>query len=323
MSSSISRRSDAFGDVSVTRIEGAGKHKLSLLEHIYVERGTKDDWESLAELHYKGHSLAAGSQFFRCVYDDGKERLLIGVCIFANPMPLNKGRNEVFPHLKPNQTGRDTTAMNKWRMAQINAYLTWNNRTVLDTMFRSAGIAYRFKALAYRMYCTEKGKKFVESNSSMGRFNPFSLKCGMKFIKPRPANALEVGVDFFRHHFRSHPCDQVAIMEELAAMPLGIRINIEKKLREFYHKNSAMEKSGDKMHLGMTRVNELPLDYVLRQTVQIVFGATIYWVWGPNPDAGRKLPRRLPLLAFDAQGLHDPLDRDLIEKLLTYENATD
>lgn len=303
--------------VTIKRRHGAGKHSLSLLQHIYVERGDKSDWESLSELHYKGHSLAAGPQFYRCVYDDGKERLLIGVLVFANPMPLNKGRNEVFPHLKPNQSGgRDTKMMNQRRMGQINRYLTWNNRTVLDTMFRSAGIAYRFKNLAYRLYCTEKGIKFVESNSSMGRFNPFSLKSGMKFIRPKPANALDVGIEFFRQNFAAHPCDQVAIMQELAAMPEPMRLSMERKLREFYRKHSAMEKSGDKMHLGMSRVNELSIDYVLRQTVQIVFGATIYWVWGPNPDDGRRLPPRLPLLAFDAQPLNAPLNPELVQRLL-------
>lgn len=299
-------------DVVVKRVEGAGKHKLSLLEHIYVERGDKSDWEALCELHYKGHNLAAGPRFMRCVYEHGGERQLIGIMVFSNPMPLNKGRNEVFPHLKPNQSGgRDTTLMNKRRMEQINRFMTWNNRTVLDTMFRSAGIAYRFKNLAYRMYCAEMGYKIVESNSSMGRFNPFSVKSGMKFIKPKPANALEVGIDFFKANFVSHPCDQTAIMQELAAMPEGVRLVMERKLREFYRKNSAMEKSGDKMDLGMTRVNSLDIGYIIRQTAQIVFGATIYWIWS-NPDEGKTLPKRLPLLAFDNQ---NPTEKFNFEKL--------
>lgn len=296
------------GDTRIVRNQDAGKHKLSLLEHIYVERGDKSDWDSLCELHYKGHSLAAGSRYMRCVYEHNGERQLIGIMVFANPMPLNKGRNEVFPHLKPNQSGgRDTTIMNKRRMQVINRSITWNNRTVLDTMFRSGGIAYRFKNLAYRMYCCEYGFQAVESNSSMGRFNPFSVKSGMRFIKPKPANALEVGVDFFKHNFVSHPCDQVAIMEELAAMSPGVRTVIERKLREFYYKNSAMEKSGDKMDLGMTRVNQLDIGYVLRQTAQIVFGATIYWVFF-NPDHGKKLPERMPLLAFENQDPKEPLN---------------
>lgn len=299
-------------DIVVKRDSRAGKHSLSLLEHIHVEMGEKSDWEALCELHYKGHSLAAGSRFMRCVYERDGERQLIGVIVFANPMPLNKGRNEVFPHLKPNQGGgRDSTMMNKHRMEQINRFMTWNNRTVLDTMFRSAGIAYRFKNLAYRMYCSQYGFKVVESNSSMGRFNPFSVKTGMKFIRPKLANALDVGIEFFRMNFVSHPCDQTAIMNELRAMPEGQRAEIETKVREFYHKNSAMEKSGDKMHIGMSRVNALPIEKVVKETVQIVFGATIYWIF-QNPDFGRTLPKRLPLLAFDNQPPNVPLD---LEKL--------
>lgn len=312
-------------DIVVKRVEGAGKHKLSLLKHIYVERGDKSDWEALCELHYKGHNLAAGPRFMRCVYEHNGERQLIGIMVFSNPMPLNKGRNEVFPHLKPNQGGgRDTTLMNKRRMEQINEFMTWNNRTVLDTMFRSAGIAYRFKNLAYRMYCGQKlrdGKevpggyyKVVESNSSMGRFNPFSVKSGMKFIKPKPANALEVGIDFFKANFVSHPCDQTAIMQELAAMPEGVRTVMERKLREFYQKNSAMEKSGDKMDLGMERVNQKDIGYIVRQTAQIVFGATIYWIW-PNPDGHVQFPSRLPILAFDNQGPNEKFNFEKLKEM--------
>lgn len=299
----------------VTRKEGAGNHKLSLLKHIYVEAGEKEDWEALSELHYKGHTLAAGSRYMRCIYEHNGTRTLIGIMVFANPMPLNKGRNRVFPQLKPNQGGggRDTKMMNQRRMQQINRLMTWNNRTVLDTMYRSAGIAYRFKNLAYRIYCCEKGYKIVESNSSMGKFNPFSVKAGMKFIKPAPANALEVGIDFFKANFKSHPADQAAILSELNEMEPELREVVERNMRVFYQKNSSMEKSGDKMNLGMSRVDGLSIDYILKQTIQIVFGATIYWVF-TNPDYGTKIPSRLPILAFDNQGPNEPL------KLVRTEN---
>lgn len=291
-------------ETRVTRIPNAGRHRLSLLKHIYVEWGDKSDWDKLCELHYKGHSLAAGSKFMRCVYSHDGIDETIGVMVFANPMPLNKGRHEVFPEMKPNQRGgSDTKLMNQRRMGWINRNLAWNNRTVLDTMYRSAGIAYRFKNLAYRMY----GKRFVESNSSMGKFNPFSLKSGMRMHKPKPNAASEVGIAFFRSYFEAHPCDQSAIMAEINAMSAGQRKFVERKLREFYQAHSAMEQSGDKMHSGMERVNQLPIDYILRQTVQIVFGQTIYWVF-ENPDHGRELPRRLPLLAFDNQPANAPLD---------------
>ena len=50
-------------DIVIKRNPTAGKHALSLLQHIYVERGDKSDWDALCELHYKGHSLAAGSRW--------------------------------------------------------------------------------------------------------------------------------------------------------------------------------------------------------------------------------------------------------------------
>ena len=89
---------------------------------------------------------------------------------------------------------------------------------------------------------------------------------------------------------------------------------IEKKLRIFYYKNSSMEKSGDKRDLGMSRVNELSLGYIIRQTQQLVFGETVYWVWGPNPDRKRTLPQRIPILAFDNQGVMQPLRLGLIKE---------
>lgn len=302
-------------DIIVKRVEGAGKHRLSILEHCYVEKGTIDDWKALCELHYKGHTLAAGSRFVRCVYEHNGERTLIGIMVFANPRPLDRDRMRVFPHMKPNQDGRDTTLMNKHRIKEgLNKNFTWNNRTVLDTMYRSAGIAYRFKNLAYRLYCTEYKKKIVESRSSMGKFNPFSIKTGMKFTQPTAANALQAGIAFFKSNFTSSPYDVVALLEELKNMPPGTREFTEQKLREFYYKNSSMEKSGDKRLLGTSRVDGLDIGYVLRQTQQLVFGSTVYWVWGPNPDAGRPLPVKIPLLAFDNQGVMEPLRLDLLEK---------
>ena len=271
-------------EVHVERIQRTGKHQLSLLKHIHVEWGSKADWDALCELHYKGHTLAAGSRYMRCVLrEPGRPEQLIGIMVFANPRPLDGGRNEVFPHMKPNVNGRDNRLINQTRLLWVNTNMTWNNRTVLDTMYRSAGIAYRFKNIAYRMYAGHYNLRHVESRSSMGRFNPFSIKTGMKFVKPKPAAALEPGLKFFAAHFVSNPQDIVAIGDELAAKPDAERAYYERKLREFYYKWSSVEKSGDKRDLGMSRVNELPIDYVLKQIMQLVFSATVYWIW-ISPD---------------------------------------
>lgn len=299
-----------IGDPAVIARRDTSKARpLSLLEHIRVEWGTKADWEALCELHYKGHSLAAGSRFMRCVLaEPGQEPQLIGVMVFANPQPLSKGRNEVFPHLKPNVNGRDNRLINQTRMDWINKNITWNNRTVLDTMYRSAGIAYRFKNLAYRMYCARYGYRFVESVSSMGRFNPFSVKTGMRFVRPKTAAALEPGLKFFAGHFQAPAEDIEAVRAELNAKPEGERAFYEQRLREFYYRWSSMEKSGDKRDLGMSRINGLSIDYVLKEIMQLVFSATIYWLW-QAVDAKGSLPETMPLLAFDEQGPREPLAR--------------
>lgn len=301
-------------DVRVIRDPKAGRNQLSLLKHIFVEWGTKADWVSLCELHYKGHSLAAGSRFMRCVLrEPGQPDHLIGIMVFANPQPLSKGRNEVFPRLKPNVNGRDNKTINQARMAWINKNLTWNNRTVLDTMYRSAGIAYRFKNIAYRMYCARYGYRFVESVSSMGRFNPFSIKTGMKFTKPKVAGALEPGLRFFAANFRSDPSDIEAVRAELKAKPEHERVVYEERLREFYYRWSSMEKSGDKRDLGMSRINGLSIDYILKEIMQLVFSATVYWIWQAVDQKGQ-LPECMPVTAFDEQGPNDPLKRDWSEK---------
>jgi hypothetical protein len=295
-------------DVLIRRREPTtARHELSILKDIFVEWGTKADWDSLCELHYKGHSLAAGSRFMRCVLrEDGVDQL-IGIMVFANPQPLSKGRNDVFPQLKPNAKGRDNRMINQTRLSWINKNMTWNNRTVLDTMYRSAGIAYRFKNLAYRMYCAHYGRKFVESVSSMGRFNPFSSKAGMVFVKPRSANAFEDGIAFFSAHFKASAHDIVAIQEELNSKSAKERLFLERRLREFYYRWSSMEKSGDKRELGMTRIDELGMDYILKQIMQLVFSATVYWLWKAIDT--QKLPERMPITAFDEQGPNEPLAR--------------
>lgn len=294
--------------IRVTRTERPPKHELSILKHIFVEWGEKADWDALCELHYKGHSLAAGSRYVRCVLrEPGEPDHLIGIMVFANPQPLSKGRNVVFKHLKPNVNGRDNRLINQTRMSWINKNMTWNNRTVLDTMYRSAGIAYRFKNIAYRMYCERYGRRYVESVSSMGRFNPFSIKTGMKFVKPKVAGALEPGLRFFAAHFRSDPSDIVAILEEYRAIPDAERPFFERRLREFYYSWSSMEKSGDKRDLGMTRINGLTIEHVLKEVMQLVFSATVYWIWQAVDT--QKLPTCMPVTAFDEQGPNEPLAR--------------
>jgi hypothetical protein len=291
---------------------------MSLLADLFVERGTLEDWKTLHELHYKSSNLGIGPRYMRCGLSDGSERgQTIGVMVFTVPKPLDSGRNLIFKHLRPNSGGKDTRIINVSRMKWLNQNLILSSRTVIDTMYRGAGIAYRFKNIGYRMM----GYRYIESRSSMSRYNPFSLKAGMRFVKPKSAAAFETGLAFFAKWFKSPAYDYVAIKDEILGMSDWMREATLKALREFYYRHSSMEKSGDNRLNGTSRVESMELGYLLKQTQQLVFGATVYAIW-KNPDFDettmkmRQLPARIPLSAFDNQGLDEPLRLDLLNKEL-------
>jgi uncharacterized protein len=296
------------GEMRIERRSMPKEHQLSLLQHCYVERGTNEDWKALEALHYKSSALGVGPRYMRCVLAvPGEPEQVIGIMVFTVPKPLDAGRNEVFPAMKPNQGGMDGHLQNVMRMKWLNKNILLSSRTVLDTMYRGAGIAYRFKNLGYRM----TGFRFIESRSSMSRYNPFSVKAGMRFVKPKHASAMEQGLLFFSRNFVSPAFDYAAIMQELKAMPEHVQDRTLRDMRDFYYRHSAMEKSGEKRAFGHDRVNALPIDYLLRQVMQLTFGATVYAVF-QNPDHGRELPARIPLLAFHNQAPTEPLRLDLL-----------
>jgi hypothetical protein len=293
----------------VERRETPAGHTLSLLPEMYVERGTKKDWDLLHELHYKAENLGIGPKIFRCVLD-GRT---IGVGVMTVPKMLLSGRNELFTHLRPNVDGRDTKLINKYRAEWINAHACTNSRLVLDTMYRGAGIAYRMQNLMMRM----TGCKLVEFQSSMSKFNPFAAKAGVRFTKPRRSSNYERGLAWFRRWFESTPTDFVGVMSEIDGMSPTVRNKCIAEMRKFYYDFSSMEKSGDNRMNGTRRVDALTVDKLLKNLQQLVFASPLYGVY-VNPDyddvtdCGIELPERLPLLAFDNQPVDKPLNLSLL-----------
>ena len=113
------------------------KGAYPLLEEMWVERGDRADWDLLSGLHYKMHSTPVGAKYWRLRF----RGQTIGVCVFGMSRPLLKERHAVFPKLKP---GMDTQISNIARYAYINDGFRVIGRFVVDTQFRSAGVAYRF-----------------------------------------------------------------------------------------------------------------------------------------------------------------------------------
>lgn len=279
---------------------------LSFLKDVYIERGTLDDWRLLENLHYKNHgSITPGSHYFRMVLGDE----VIGVLMMASPKLLLKERHVAFPKLKP---GNDSRLTNTMRMKWINANMSIVARCVVDTMYRGAGLAYRFANIASRM----EGKRFIEIQSSMSKFNQFAQKAGFHFVKPMRSTKFDVGIRFMTSTFDSDPADLEAILKEIEAMPEEVREKVLDNVRTFYRKHSMMESTGKALietngvKFGDSRVSRLPVRELIYQLQQMILASPLYGVY-KNPDAGRDdLPGRIPVLAFDNQ----PVDKKLVLK---------
>lgn len=302
-------------DAYIERREVPKNHQISLLPRIYVERGTKEDWDLLHELHYKAENLGIGPKIWRIVLDGQT----IGVGVMTVPKMLISGRNDLFnKYLRPNAMGgMDTTLVNKYRAKWLNYNSMTNSRLVIDTMYRGAGIAYRAQNIIMRM----TGVPIIEFQSSMSRFNPFASKAGIQFVTPKRSTQYEKGLLFFRRWFESLPTDFVGISEELKAMTPAEREKCIHEMRVFYYKGSSMEKSGDNRMRGTTRVDGLTPEKLIKNLQQLVFGSPLYGVYR-NPDAipcapGEErpkshLPDRIYIMDFDNQRTDEPLN---LEKL--------
>jgi ABC-type ATPase with predicted acetyltransferase domain len=261
-----------------------------LLDEMWIERGSKADWDLLHDLHYKAENLAAGPRFWRLTL----RGRTIGVLVFAISKGLLKERHVAFKHLKPD--GRDTRLTNKHRYVWLNDNMPVVSRLVVDTMFRGVGIGYRFQNLACRL----QAYPLAEIQSSMSKFNPFSEKAGFRFVAPMNSTKYEAGLKFFRARLEANPQDQEAVLEELDRMSQRLRDKTVQDMRDFYYKNSALEKTGNNRGRGQTRVDEMSERALVKSLQQLLFASPLYGVYR-NPDYGRTLPERLPLTAFDRQ----------------------
>lgn len=301
-------------DALVVRHSVNPNHQLSLLSRIYVEKGSKEDWDLLHELHYKAETLGIGPKFWKITLDGQT----IGVGVMTVPKMLISGRNELFKWLRPNVDGKDNRLINRHRAVWLNKNACTNSRLVIDTMFRGAGIAYRAQNLMMRM----TGLKLIEFQSSMSKFNPFAEKAGIIFAPPKKSNCYEKGLVLFRRWFNSFPTDYIGIMQEFNEMSEPMQQKFINELKHFYYTYSSMEKTGDNRMNGTSRIDSLSFGKLLKNVQQLAFSSPLYGVY-INPDATSdknidlELPNRLPLTAFDLQGTNAPLNLKELENELS------
>lgn len=282
-------------DILIERADAPRAH-FSLIDDMIVEQGDRSDWDLLHDLHYKAEKLPLGPRFWRLRLGDET----IGVLVTGTPKGLLKERHLAFPRLKP--TGNDTKITNTQRYRWINANFRVVSRFVVDTMYRGIGAGYRMMNLVSRL----EGNTYMEIQSSMSKFNLFGQKAGFRFVRPLNSNKYEIGLKFFRMHFEATPQDFEAIIAEIECTPSGQRERLIQDCKDFYYRNSALEKTGSNRDKGQTRVDAMNIRDVIRNLQQITLSSPMYGVW-KHPEPDREMPKSLPLSAFDAQGPNEPL----------------
>ncbi len=272
------------------------KPSFPLLSEMIVERGTKEDWEAMHHLHYKTEGKPFGPTYYKLTLHGQT----IGVCVLTMPKGLLKERHAVMPEIKP---GANSKLTNMMRYRMINKNFRVVGRIVLDTMFRGVGASYRFQNLVAR----QSGYRFIEIQSAMSKYNMFSDRAGFRPAKIIRSTKYEPGVKFFKETFEAHPADAQAILAELDGLRPAVARARVNAMRKFYYANSAQEKTGNARNNGTSRVDDMPVDELLRNLQQLVLASPLYSVY-VNPDHGRDLPAQLPLTAFDKQSVKEPLE---------------
>jgi len=287
-----------MSETIITRHPECESRLFSLLGHMVVEVGSKEDWDKLHHLHYKAENLPPAPRFWRCRLTTTND--IVAVVVTSSVALLLGPRHDMLPKLKP---GADTTLTNKHRPAWLNANMRRIGRIVTSTMYRGTGVSYRMMNLVCRM----EGKRYVEIVSSMAKYNPFDTKAGFVRAPLRRAAAYEVGLKFMAETFECHPADREAVYQELISQPKPVYQALRKQMIDFYYRHSSREKTGQ--NLGKTADDLMTMsDHdLVRELQQLIFGYTVYALY-ENPDWGRPMPASLPLLAFDRQPVNQPLE---------------
>jgi hypothetical protein len=280
------------------------KPRLSFIQDIIVERGVLADWRVLEGLHYKGAgTITPGSHYFKMTLKGE----MVGVLMMASPRLLLKERHIVFPKLRP---ARDSRLTNTARMKWINANLGVVSRVVIDPLFRGAGLAYRFVNLAARI----DGKRFIEIQSSMSKYNLFAQKAGFRFVPPTSSNKYDTGMKFLRANFDANPADTEGIVNEIEGLPAAAKAATIENCRHWYARHSMLENTGKSLIRNKdgdmfkdTRILGLSIRALVHQIQQLILACPLYGIY-QNPDVGRHISLPISLLAFDKQALDEPLN---------------
>jgi ABC-type lipoprotein export system ATPase subunit len=133
--------------------------QCTLLHEIKIEPGTRQDYENLAEFHYRSHNLGAVRSIFKAT----RKNELAGVIVYTYPAIATTGRRLIL-HNMP--------------IAELNQKLSNIMRIVVHPKYRTIGLGQQL----VRETLPICGTPLVETTAVMARYNPFFEKAGMTRI---------------------------------------------------------------------------------------------------------------------------------------------
>jgi hypothetical protein len=129
----------------------------------------------------------------------------------------------------------------------------------------------------------------------------------------------ETGIKFFRSNFNANPQDFEAIVQEVEARTPAEQALVLAQCKEFYGKNSVLEKTGRNREKGPGRIAAMNLRQTIKAVQQLVLASPMYGIW-TNPDYRLPIPQELPLTAFDWQGVGESFNEDAYRAWLLKED---
>ncbi len=146
--------------------------QCTLLNEIHIEPGTKQDYNTLAEFHYRSHNTGAIRKIFKAT----RHNELAGTIVYTYPAIAATGRRQTLPHMP---------------LQELNQKLSNIMRIVVHPKYRTIGLGQKL----VRDTLAHCGTPYVETTAVMARYNPFFEKAGMKKIQqttpPKQALAIQ------------------------------------------------------------------------------------------------------------------------------------
>jgi ABC-type transport system involved in cytochrome c biogenesis ATPase subunit/GNAT superfamily N-acetyltransferase len=145
-------------EVTVQYHPNAKAMQCSLTRQMTIQQGTKADYKTLSQFHYRTARMPAPRKIFTLK----RKGELCGVIVYSYPSPVTFGRSKV------------------WRgnIQQLQSEVSVISRVVIHPKYRSIGLGAELIAETLG----QAGTPCVETVAVMAKYNPFFEKAGMRRI---------------------------------------------------------------------------------------------------------------------------------------------